>query len=435
MRPAAAAVALAAAAARAAGQQPAVFSLLTYGGVPDGVTDNQPAFMKAVAAVASAGGGVLYVPGPGAFLTSPFNLTSNLELRLDNATILGAPSFAAWPIVAPLPSYGRGRDFPGPRYEALIGCWNCSSVRLTSNSSTPGVIDGQGAAWWDAVKSGALKVTPGHLVEFAWSQRIEIDNLVFVDSPFWNLHLWSGRDAYVHDIAIRAPIKSTNTDGVDPDSWDGIRIERVDIRNGDDCIAVKSGWNQAGVQYGVPTVNVSIQDVYCETQSACLAIGSEMSGSVVGLVAKNITCGAAGQAVNVKSALGRGGAVRDIVIDGVDIVGPVGYAMAVGDGYRDQYPPAPIDPCLVPSMGNITIANVGVSGAGSVFARMAGDFQGLNQTQPAGCPSGFITGLHLINVTLPADCKWACGNVTGTALNVSPKPCSALLPSRDDAAR
>lgn len=75
--------------------------------------------------------------------------------------------------------------------DSFLHFWNVSHVRITSNSSTPGYIDGQGARWWAAVVGKKLDITPGHLVEFLWSDHIEIDNVHFVDSPFWTVHVVS----------------------------------------------------------------------------------------------------------------------------------------------------------------------------------------------------------------------------------------------------
>ena len=36
-----------------------------------------------------------------------------------------------WPLIAPLPSYGRGRDEPGPRYSNFIAGSNLTDVIIT----------------------------------------------------------------------------------------------------------------------------------------------------------------------------------------------------------------------------------------------------------------------------------------------------------------
>ena len=56
-------------------------------------------------------------------------------------------------------------------------------------------------------------------------------------------------------------------------------IENFNVSTGDDCVSIKAGWIAA---YHVPTQNVTIRNLNCSTQSACVAIGSEMSGGVSG---------------------------------------------------------------------------------------------------------------------------------------------------------
>ena len=40
-----------------------------------------------------------------------------------------------WPIIDPLPSYGRGRDGPGGRYSSLIGGTNLTDVIITGGQN------------------------------------------------------------------------------------------------------------------------------------------------------------------------------------------------------------------------------------------------------------------------------------------------------------
>lgn len=40
-----------------------------------------------------------------------------------------------WPVVAPLPSYGTGRDGPGGRYSSLIFGSNLTDVVVTGNQN------------------------------------------------------------------------------------------------------------------------------------------------------------------------------------------------------------------------------------------------------------------------------------------------------------
>lgn len=399
-----------------------VADVTSYGAKGDGVTRDEAAIAAAVAAVAAHGGGTLLFP-PGTYLTAPFNVTSDCIVLLRNATLLAAAERDAWRIVAPLPSYGRGRDFPGPRYEAFLGVHNVSRVRITGEGGADAnFINGQGEPWWQGVGNGSLRLTPGHLIETMWSADVEVDGITLVDSPFWNIHLWSSARLHVHDVKVRAPGLSRNTDGVDPDSSSDVLVERMDVQNGDDCIAIKSGWDGPGVRYGVPSVNVTFRDSVCDSdagQGNCIAIGSEMSGGVSDVFISNITCKNSGTLIDVKSTLGRGGYVRRVHLQGAVITGAVKTALQISDLYGDNN--GPVNATLVPLLSDVFISDVSAAATATLGA--AGVFQGLGAT-PA---QGQITGVVLANVSLGAPAGgWKCANVSGTSAAVFPAPCKEL---------
>ena len=248
----AASVVLSTALLGAAQPAPFIANVVSYGAKGDGVTLDTPAFVAAIADIAAHGGGVLYLPPTAAsrYVIAPINLTSNLELRLDDVTLLASNRhssvchFDDWDVIAPLPNYGRGRDFPGPRFTSLLHGYNLTNVRITSNSTKWGVIDGQGEQWWNCVKNLTLQITPGHLVEFLWSSNIEIDHLVLVNSTFWFTHIWSSEYFYFHDMRVEAPIRSTNTDGVTPDATSHVLIENFEANTGDDCVSIKARYGE-----------------------------------------------------------------------------------------------------------------------------------------------------------------------------------------------
>nr|CAB3457153.1 unnamed protein product [Digitaria exilis] len=112
---------------------PPVYDLREFGAVGDGRTVNTAAFEAAVAAIAERGGGRLTVPA-GRWLTAPFNLTSRMVLFLAaGAEILGIQDERYWPLMAPLPSYGYGREHKGPRYGSLIHGQDLKDVTITDS--------------------------------------------------------------------------------------------------------------------------------------------------------------------------------------------------------------------------------------------------------------------------------------------------------------
>lgn len=275
---------------------------------------------NALAALAAAGGGVLYFR-PGSHDVSPFNLSSNTVMLLDFATLRAPTSMRAYQLVPPLPSYGMGRDKLSNdlngRYQPLIGVYFAENVTITTNSS--GIIDGSGETFWGPKREGSLNNTPPHLIEVGWSRGVAIgaprgaplNAMTLVDSPFWNIHLYDSDALHVHDISVFAPISEGNTDGVDPDSSRNVLVERMVYVGGDDGVAIKSGWDDAGIAYGVPVENVTVLDSSFTTRACCVCVGSEMSGGARNILVSGVRCTNTGNAFYVKSAPGRGGFVSN----------------------------------------------------------------------------------------------------------------------------
>src|SRR4030042_6882457 len=63
------------------------FTIVDFGGVPDGHTLNTRAIAEAIDACTKAGGGTVVVP-PGTWLTGPIKLQSNVNLHLDRGALL-----------------------------------------------------------------------------------------------------------------------------------------------------------------------------------------------------------------------------------------------------------------------------------------------------------------------------------------------------------
>ncbi|KAJ1447570.1 pectin lyase fold/virulence factor [Pelagophyceae sp. CCMP2097] len=282
-----------------------VFDVAAYGAVGDNATDNTAAFRAASDALRGAGGGTLLV-GAGIFVTGAFNLSSGTTLAV-RGTILGAADAALFPVIAPLPSYGVSRDKGfAARHQALIMATGAREVRITGG----GTIDGGGAFWWDL--GAAQTAGRPRLIELYNCTDVEVGNVTLRDAGFWTLHAVYSRRVWLHDLVIRAPPDSPNTDGIDPDSSTDVLIERCDISCGDDHIAIKSGLDTAGRTVGLPCRNVTVRDSVFRAGRG-LSIGSEVSGGVSDVLFEDLRLvGPSHHALHIKTSGARGGYVCNI---------------------------------------------------------------------------------------------------------------------------
>ncbi|XVF80389.1 hypothetical protein PTKIN_Ptkin15bG0066600 [Pterospermum kingtungense] len=369
--------------------RPHSVTITEFGAVGDGVTLNTKAFQNAIFylnSFADKGGAKLFVPA-GRWLTGSFDLISHLTLWLDkDAVILGSENSDDWPVVDPLPSYGRGRELPGGRHRSLIYGRNLTDVIITGENGT---IDGQGSVWWNWFRSKTLNHTRPHLVELMNSTGVAISNLTFLNSPFWTIHPVYCSHVIVQNITILAPLDSPNTDGIDPD----------------------------GISFARPSTNIIIRRLTGHNQNGSgIAIGSDMSGGVSEVYAENLYFFDSSTAIIIKTASGRGGYVRNIYISNVTLAG-VDTAIKFNSNFS-QHPDEFYDPNALPVIERITVKDVigdNIKVAG-LLKGIAGDS---------------FRSVCLLNVTLNVTSKspWNCSYIQGYSALVSPETCEPLKQS------
>ncbi|XP_048445230.1 probable polygalacturonase [Pyrus x bretschneideri] len=311
-------------------------SLTDFGGVGDGTTSNTKAFQEAITYLSqyeSEGGSQLVVP-PGKWITGSFNLTSHFTLHLHkDAVLVASQDESEWPVIEPLPSYGRGRDnTEGGRFISLIFGTNLTDVVITDSC--------------------------------------------------------------------------TNT-----------RIEDCYIVSGDDCIAVKSGWDEYGIAFRMPTKQLVIRRLTCISPfSAVIALGSEMSGGIQVVRAEDIVAINSESGVRIKTAVGRGGFVKDIYVRGMTMKTMKwafwmtgNYGCHADNGY---------DPYALPVIQNINHHEMAAENV-----TMAAELEGI--------PGDPFTGICKSNVTITLaknvkKLPWNCTDVARISSRVVPQPCEAL---------
>ncbi|XP_021757649.1 probable polygalacturonase [Chenopodium quinoa] len=396
-------------------------SITDFGGVGDGKTVNTKAFREAIYRIehlGRIGGSLLYIP-PGVYLTERFNLTSHMTLYLASGAVIKATQdTSTWPLADPLPSYGRGRERAGGRYMSFILGDGVQDVIITGENGT---IDGQGDIWWNLWRKRTLQYTRPHLIEFMNSEDIIISNVILKNSPFWNVHPVYCSNVVVRYVTILAPPDSPNTDGVDPDSSSNVCIEDMYISNGDDMIAIKSGWDEYGLAFGRRSSDITIRRITGSSPFAGIAIGSEMSGGVENVLAEHINLFNMGVGIHLKTNIGRGGYIRNITLSNVYIENArkgIKIAGDVGDHPDDKF-----DPKALPVIRDIKMKSI----------------WGEKILQPGlvkGIKNAPFINICLSDINLNGPYKartrpWECSDVKGSSLKVSPWPCSELIGSLD----
>lgn len=204
------------------------------------------------------------------------------------------------------------------------------------------------------------------------------------------------------------------------DSCTNVRIEDCYIVSGDDCVAVKSGWDEYGIAFGWPTKQLLIRRLTCiSPYSAAIALGSEMSGGIQDVRAEDIVAINTESGVRIKTAVGRGGYVKDIYVKRMSLH-TMKWVFLMNGNYK-AHADNHYDPNALPQIQGINYRDVVAENVS-----MAARFEGIE-----GDP---FTGICMSNVTIgmaakSKKVKWMCSDVRGITSGVIPPPCD-LLPDQ-----
>jgi polygalacturonase len=277
-----------------------VFDVKKFGAVGDGQSLDTVAIQKALDACAQAGGGIVEF-SKGTYLSQPIYLKGNgLTVQLDaGATLLASTNFA---------------DFADPQKPgAVVAFVNAKGLNdLTLRGS--GVIDGQGAVWWPAVRQAKKDAAPEprrrpRLVVLQNCLNLHIMGITLQNSPSFHLVPVDSEDVTIDGIKILAPADSPNTDAMDPSVCRHVQIRNCTFDVGDDNIALKSGRVDAAHP------DAAVEDVLVENCTFLhghgMSIGSETLGGVKKLVVRNCTFDGTTSGIRIKSDRTRGGLVQN----------------------------------------------------------------------------------------------------------------------------
>lgn len=348
---------------------PGAVSVTDHGASPD-LENNAPAFARAIAALPP--GGTLIVP-PGHYRSGPIFLRSDMTLYLPNLARLAALSDRTdWPILAAHDKTGRNistwEGLPEPSFAAPVTAIGCENLTITGQ----GCIDGGGAQgdWWDWPKETRQGARRPRTIFLSHCSNVTLTGLRVCNSPSWTVHPFRCNDITAAAMSIENPANSPNTDGFNPESCENTRISGLRISVGDDCIAVKAGKRLTDqpekIDHLAPTRHLTIANCLMEFGHGAVVLGSEMSGDITDVTITRCQFDGTDRGLRIKTRRGRGGVVRRVTLDHVEMDG-VATPLAINafyfcdaDGKSDAVQsrsPATVDQ-TTPQVSEITLKNV-----------------------------------------------------------------------------
>lgn len=248
-----------------------IFRVQEFGAIGDGTTMNTTAIQKAVDACSASGGGWVCF-SPGVYLSGTVFLRDNVRLLLEaNAVLRGSPRPEDYPPITRKNTLAPAFVVPpyaGPAGGFLIYAEGVRNVSIEGR----GTIDGQGPKFWfeEMLTPMVKKPMPNRplaIITFVSSDTLLIRDVTLINSPCYTLWLLGCDNVNIDGITIRNPHDGPNTDGIDVDCCNNVRISNCSIDGGDDAIAVRSDSGQLGEDK--PCENITVTNCVLRSVPAC----------------------------------------------------------------------------------------------------------------------------------------------------------------------
>ncbi|MDI1251076.1 MAG: glycoside hydrolase family 28 protein [Lacunisphaera sp.] len=417
-----------------------------HGAVAGGETKNTAAIARAIAACAEAGGGRVLVPA-GRWLTGPIHLRSNINLHLAEGAVL---VFSDRPEDYLPPVLVRVGGIELYNYSPFVYARDCENVAVTG----PGKLDGNSTAWHPWARKETKEIfqlgpkgvpveqrvfgTPEaairpNFVVFMNCRNVLMEGFTIGGGANWTIH-----PVYCENVIIRRVHVLTdgpNNDGIDPDSCRNVLIEHCVFDTGDDCVVLKSGYNEDGWRVARPMENLVMRWCSSRRGHGGLVIGSEMSGDVRNVYMHDCDFDGTDRAVRIKSRRGRGGVVENVWVDNVRVKNMQYEVVIMNMDYSSDRNKAANE--RAPLFRNIHLKNITADGA-PVAIRLLGledsllqniTFTDMTIASTQGVIAEHVQGLRFerVRITPAKGPAFALSDARGVVISESPSPAATLL--------
>lgn len=357
-----------------------------FGAKGDGETDDTLAIQTAINACPPDGR--VLVP-KGVYMFTCLFLKSGLKLELmKDAVLKNDGRTDRLPL---LPGVIQSYD---EKSEYILGSWEGNPLDQHVSLITgigvhdvvlygEGTVDGNASVdgWWHKSRIKASPFRPKMLF-LNHCENVRLQGLLFANSPCWTLHPYFSKDLAIYGTEVHNPADSPNTDGIDPESVDGLLIYGAKLYTGDDCVAIKSGKIYMGRTYKTPSRNITIRHSLLRRGHGSITVGSEIAGGAKNVLIESCVFDGTDRGLRIKTRRGRG---KDSVIDDItfrdiemdDVLTPIvvnSFYYCDPDGhssYVQNRELMPVD-ARTPEIGRLTFENIDCRGCHAAAAWIDG---------------------------------------------------------------
>lgn len=359
------------------------FNINDFGAVGDGKKLNTEAIAKAISACSEAGGGLVVIP-KGEWLTGPIELKSNVNLHTEDGALINfTPDHSQYPTKAgskkqihASPIYGNnlkniaitGKGIfdgagdswrPVKKSKVASGVWAeliLKGGRLSSN----------GQEWWPdpEVMNGD---TRPHMCYFSRCENMLLEDVTLKNSPKFVFYPNYCTNITMNRVQVHNEWWAQNGDGIDISACKNVAIYQCTVNAGDDAICMKSSGKPDALDTA-NLANVIIAGCTVYRAHGGFVIGSNTDGGMKNIYVADCNFIGSDIGVRIKSNTGRGGWVRNVYVNNINMKNIVNDAILFDTFYEDKNTSDSGDKNLEPDFRNIYFSNIKCDGAQTAIA-------------------------------------------------------------------
>jgi polygalacturonase len=260
-----------------------IINILELGAKGNSISADTSIIQKAIDACSEAGGGKVVIPKDKSFTIGGIFLKSNVELHLEENSLLMGSGCEEEYIIRP-GSFERIKN--ATPISGLIFSKDCINIKITGN----GKIDGNFKKFIPEGQEGEehlafFKYPRPMTVYFENCKNVVLTDVTITNAPFWTVHLVGCVDTNITAIKIHNELRMPNTDGIDIDRCKNTIIKDCTIITGDDAICPKC--TEETAVYG-DCENILVENCFLTSTSSAIKFGSSSFGNFRNCIFTNI---------------------------------------------------------------------------------------------------------------------------------------------------